>query len=90
MQEKRTDEGIHGNPNTDAYLKGLLHDQTKFHKLLVKPCFVEPNHSVQCLSLGREGVRLLSNGASRDGISHLRYICHGCVNNKVENDSKPM
>ena len=72
------------------FLKGLLHDQTKFHKLLLKSEFVKPNSSVQCLSLGKERVRLSSNGARRDEISHLRYICHGCVNNKVENDSKPM
>ena len=70
-------------------LKGLLHDQTKFHKLLLKPAFVKPNHSVKCLSLGREGVCLSSNGASRDGMSNLRYICHGC-GNKVKNDSKAM
>ena len=71
-------------------LKGLLHDQTKFQKLLLKSEFVKPNPSVQCLSLGREGVRLSSNAAHKDGISHLRYICHGCGNNKVENDSKPI
>ena len=40
-----------------ARLKGLLHDQTKFHKLLLKSEFVKPNPSVLCLSLGREGVR---------------------------------
>ena len=45
---------------------------------------------MQCLSLGMEGVRLSSNGARRGGISHIRYICYGCGNNKVENDSKPM
>ena len=71
-------------------LKGLLHEQTKFHKLLLKSEFVKPNPSVQCFLLGREGVRLSSNGARRDGNSHLRYICHGCGNNKVENDSKSM
>ena len=32
-------------------LKGLLHDQTKFHKLLLKPEFVKPNHLVQCKML---------------------------------------
>ena len=71
-------------------LKGLLHDQTKFHKLLPKPEFVKPNPSVQCLSLEREGVRVSSNGARRDGIFYLTSICHGYGNNKFENDSKPM
>ena len=71
-------------------IKGLLHDQTKFHKLLLKPEFVKPNPSVQCLSLRREGVRVSSNGARRDGIFLLRCICHGYGDNKVENDSKPM
>ena len=61
-------------------LKGLLHDQAKFHKLLQKSGFVKPNPSVQCLSLGREGARLSSNAACRDGMSHLRYICHDCGN----------
>ena len=52
-------------------LKGLLHDQTKFHKLLLKPEFVKPKPSVQCLSWGREGVRLSSNTARRDKMFHL-------------------
>ena len=52
-------------------LKGLLHDQTKFHRLLLKPGFVKPKPSVQCLSWGREGVRLSSNTARRDGMFHL-------------------
>ena len=52
-------------------LKGLLHDQTKFHKLLLKSEFVKPNPSVQCLSWEREGVRLSSNAALRDGMFHL-------------------
>ena len=44
---------------TSNILKGLLHDQTKFHKLLLKSEFVKPNPSVQCLSLGREGCACL-------------------------------
>ena len=43
------------------HVKGLLHDQTKFYKLLLKSEFVKPNPSVQCLSLGRKGVRFSSN-----------------------------
>ena len=93
---KQTDKNLHllyihwfwsiKNAVYRIWIKGLLHDQTKFHKLLLKSEFVKSNPSVQCLSLGREGVCLYSNGARRDGISHLRYICHGCGNNKVENE----
>ena len=63
------------------FLKGLFHDQTKFHKPLLKPGFVKLKPSVQCLSWGRESVGLSSNAARRNGMSHYKYICHGCGNN---------
>ena len=60
-----------------------------------KAAITRPNHmgvlklnpSVPCLSLGREGARLSSNAAHRDGTSHLWYILHGCGNNKVKKHS---
>ena len=71
-------------------VKGRLHEQIKLHKFFMKPGFVKQNRSVQCLSLRREGVSLFSNGSCSDGMFYLRYICHGCGNNKVQNDRKPM
>ena len=70
-------------------LKGLLHDQTKFRKLLLKPEFVKPNPSVQCLPLRRDGVRLSSNGARRGGSSILGTYATAVVIIKLKMIANP-